>query len=133
MTCDDSVGNVVDCSAAQCSVSDTFAEDVCNTVKGRAKPAVAEKIGNCILGLDSGQRCNFASDVYTCVEAGLLQSCPDASAATACGTITGTCNTIDSATCEVYLSGVEDSYRADFVSCMQSFCDFYTCSESMSF
>jgi hypothetical protein len=115
---------------AACDIKD-FLDGECAMTWKNMKPAISNVARNCMLELSQDQLCNDATNVYHCVDQALQEACPDETVATPCAQIVGNCpGTEDS--CNTYLSGLTSTGRDEMVSCMESYCDFYSCAESLN-
>ncbi len=131
-TCDDSVGDTVDCSGVINACS-TFAIEACDASTAAFKPAVAEAAANCIVNLDAAAGC---LEVYECRKDALNDACPDASADALCATLIDTCNTAGNPTTEVechsYVDGLNEFGRTSVETCDCAF-GIYSCIEGVGF
>ena len=104
-TCDDSVGDTVDCTGADDSLCGTFAVDACNGIQSVTKPAVGEAAATCILDLGPTDDCGA---VYACNQAALGAACPDSGADDLCAQIIASCETAGNPTTDVECHGLVD-------------------------
>lgn len=115
------------------SFDDTTKE--CPTLKGLLKPRVAEAAVAC-LRRKSGTReiCEF-NVTSICAYEALGSACLDPAAKTACDAVMARCGSgprgryskMSRESCEAGVSGIADSKRRKFISCISESCRFETC------
>lgn len=137
--CDDTQAAQLGCEDLNTSSCDikTFLDDECAMTWKNMKPSISNVARNCMLELSQDDLCNDATKTYACIDQALKDACPDATAATDCDTILayGSCSgktEVTAESCGAYLSGLTANGRSEMVSCMEGFCDFYSCSEGLN-
>jgi hypothetical protein len=137
--CYDGAADEVTCDALNttgCDIKD-FLDAKCAMTSTNMKPGVSNAARNCMLALTPTELCDDALNTYHCVDQALRGACPDATAKPSCDQILAfpACSgktDVTAETCEAYLSGLTDAGRTQMVTCMEGYCDLYSCSESLN-
>ena len=132
-TCNDGDAAQLSCDALDTSSCDikAFLDSECAMTWTTMKPSISNVARNCMLGLSQDELCNDATNVYHCVDQALKDACPDETVKDSCDQIVANCPTAADS-CSTYLSGLKQAGRDEMVSCMESWCDFYICAESLN-
>jgi len=132
-TCDDNDAIQLSCGGLDTSACDIaeFLDAECAMTWTIMKPSISNVARNCMLELTQDELCNDATNVYHCVDHALQTACPDEAVQDSCDQIVTYCpGTAD--TCSTYLSGLKQAGREQMVSCMEGYCDFYSCAEGLN-
>jgi hypothetical protein len=137
--CDDTLASQLGCdglATSSCSIKD-FLDAECAMTWKNMKPSISNVARNCMLELSQAELCNDATNTYHCVDHALQLACPDASVKPLCDQILayGACSgksDVTADTCQTYLSGLTPNGRNEMVTCMEGYCDFYTCAEGLN-
>lgn len=136
--CDDTLATQLTCddlNTTSCGIKD-FLDAECAMTWKNMKPSISNVARNCMLELTQSELCDDATNTYHCVDHALQLACADATAAAPCEQILAysSCSgktEVTAETCQTYLSGLTANGRSQMVSCMENFCDLYTCAEGL--
>lgn len=138
-SCDEESTWSVSCeglNASACEGIQTFLEDQCGMSSVLFKGYVSDSVRSCMIALSDSALCD-ATNTYSCIQEGLLGSCPDAGVEDDCAEIASSCaeGVINLAECSTYLSGMTEAGRTQVVSCVADggTCDLWTCIEGLDY
>ncbi|MGZ3448869.1 MAG: hypothetical protein ACXVEF_04680 [Polyangiales bacterium] len=111
-----------------------FVTEACNDAIKFYKPKIAERAVSCIQKQSPKKLCD-AMNTYHCKDVALRSACIDPSADASCNAILAKCPATSMAECRGYLSGMNDTGRAEMVKCMAgpNGCSWglYSCTEGL--
>lgn len=137
--CDDTQADQLGCedlNTSSCG-NQTFLDAKCAMTWKNMKPSISNVARNCMLELSQDDLCNDSLKTYACIDQALHDACPDDTVTSDCDTILGfgSCSgksEVTAETCSTYLSGLTANGRSEMVSCMEGYCDFYSCGEGLN-
>lgn len=111
-----------------------FVTEACDDAIKYYKPKIAERAVACIQKQSPKKLCD-AMSTYHCKDVALRSACIDPSADASCNAIIAKCPSTSMSECRGYLSGMNDSGRAEMIKCMTgpSGCSWglYSCTEGL--